>query len=119
MIQLRPDFAVMKDTPYLALTGELGGVSRDIFKEIWPRYIESALYVVCGNDKCIDRILNSKKTLSFPARYGVSFVSILEKNWPCYMKIWLYCENMTLQFSQQILADHYLASHSWQDACQL
>ena len=46
MMQLGPDFAFRNDTPYLALTDELWGVFqvRELFKEIWPRYIESALY---------------------------------------------------------------------------
>ena len=35
----------MNDTQYLALTDELRGVFREIFKEIWPRYIENALYI--------------------------------------------------------------------------
>ena len=44
MIQLRPVFAFTNGTPYLAPTGELWGVFCEIFKEIWPRYIESALH---------------------------------------------------------------------------
>ena len=42
-IQLWPDFAFTNETPYLVLTGELWGVFRNMFKEIRPRYIESAL----------------------------------------------------------------------------
>ena len=34
MIQLPPDFAFTNDTPYLALTGELWGVFREILKDI-------------------------------------------------------------------------------------
>ena len=33
-----------KDTPYLALTGELWGVICEDFGEKWPRYNGSALY---------------------------------------------------------------------------
>ena len=44
MIQLGPDFAFTNDTTYLALMGKLWGVFHEMFKEIWPRYIESALY---------------------------------------------------------------------------
>ena len=32
MVKFRPDFASTNDTPYLALTGELCGVFREIFK---------------------------------------------------------------------------------------
>ena len=38
-------FALTNDTPYLALTGELWGVFRELYKEKW-RYIESTLYWV-------------------------------------------------------------------------
>ena len=44
MIQRRPSFAFTNGTPYLALRGELWGAFREIFKEIWSRYIESTLY---------------------------------------------------------------------------
>ena len=44
MVKLWPGFVFVNDTPYLALTGELWGVFHEIFKEKWPRYIESALY---------------------------------------------------------------------------
>ena len=40
-------FACTKDTPYVALTGELWGVYRELYEEKWPRYIESALYYKC------------------------------------------------------------------------
>ena len=43
MVKVRPNFAFMNDTPYLALTGEIWGVIHDIFKEKLPRYIEGAL----------------------------------------------------------------------------
>ena len=36
----------MKDTSYLALTGELWGVFREFFGDKWLRYIESVLIVV-------------------------------------------------------------------------
>ena len=38
MIERRPDFAFTNGTPYLL------GVYSEILKEIWPRYIETALY---------------------------------------------------------------------------
>ena len=44
MVKLRPGFAFTEDNQYLALTGEIWVVFRDIFTEKWPRYIESALY---------------------------------------------------------------------------
>ena len=47
MVKLRPGFALTDDTQYLALTGELWCVFCEIFKENWPRYIESALYICC------------------------------------------------------------------------
>ena len=45
MVKLRPGFAFTNDNPYLALTGELWGVFREIFKGKWLRYIGSALYI--------------------------------------------------------------------------
>ena len=32
------------ETPYLAFTGELRGVFRELYEEKWPLYIESTLY---------------------------------------------------------------------------
>ena len=40
------DFAFTNDTPYLSLTGELWRVFREIFEDILPPYIESALHYV-------------------------------------------------------------------------
>ena len=37
-------FALTNDTLYLALTGEIWGVFRELYQEKSPRYIESALY---------------------------------------------------------------------------
>ena len=34
----------MNDTACIALPGELWGVYPELYKEKWPRYIESALY---------------------------------------------------------------------------
>ena len=45
LAKLRPNFALTNDTPYLALTGELKGVFRELFKEKWLWYTESALYM--------------------------------------------------------------------------
>ena len=42
---------IKKDTPYLALTGELWGVFCEDFGENWPRYNGTALYV--GHDPVI------------------------------------------------------------------
>ena len=42
--KLRLNFALMNDTPYLALPGKLWGVFGNLFKEKWPSYIKSALY---------------------------------------------------------------------------
>ena len=39
-------FALTKDTPYLALVGELRGVFHELYEEKWPWYIESALYML-------------------------------------------------------------------------
>ena len=44
-------FALTNDTPYLALSGEIWGIFRELTEEKWPRYIESALYMeVCISD---------------------------------------------------------------------
>ena len=37
-------FAFTNDMPYLALTSELWGVYRELYRETWPRYTENALY---------------------------------------------------------------------------
>ena len=42
--QDKSEFKVTKDTPYLALTGELYGVCCEDISENWPRYNGSALY---------------------------------------------------------------------------
>ena len=39
----KSDFKLKTDTPYLALTGELWGVSYENFEENWPRYNGTAL----------------------------------------------------------------------------
>ena len=39
-----------KDTPYLALTGELWGVFCEEFGENWPRYNGTALYYIDNED---------------------------------------------------------------------
>ena len=39
------DAGSTKDTPYLALTGELWGVFSEYFWENWPRYNGTALYL--------------------------------------------------------------------------
>ena len=39
------DFAFTKDTPYLALTGELWGVFCEDFEENWSRYNGTILYL--------------------------------------------------------------------------
>ena len=44
--KLRSNFALTHDNPYLALTGELWGVFRELFKEKWPQYIESTIWWV-------------------------------------------------------------------------
>ena len=41
------EFEYMKDTQYLALTGELWGVFREDFGENWPGYDGTALYIGC------------------------------------------------------------------------
>ena len=38
-------FELKTDTPYLALTGELWGVSYENFKEDWPRHDGTALHI--------------------------------------------------------------------------
>ena len=42
--QDKSEFKVTKDTPYLALTGELCGVCCEDTSENWPRYNGSAPY---------------------------------------------------------------------------
>ena len=42
--ELKSDFKLITDTPYLALAGELWGVYYDKFEENWPRYNGTALY---------------------------------------------------------------------------
>ena len=41
--ELKSDFKLKTDTPYLALTGELWGVCYENFEENWPRYNGTAL----------------------------------------------------------------------------
>ena len=41
----KSEFVFTKDTPYLALTGELWGVYHEIFGEKSPRYNCTALYI--------------------------------------------------------------------------
>ena len=43
MAKLRQNFALTNDTLYLTFKGELWGVFRELFKEKWPGYTESAL----------------------------------------------------------------------------
>ena len=44
--EYQADAGSTKDTPYLALTGELWGVFREYLWENWPRYNGTALYLV-------------------------------------------------------------------------
>ena len=39
------DIELTKETPYLALTGEIWGVYYDTFRENWPRYNGIVLYI--------------------------------------------------------------------------
>ena len=39
------EFWPTKDTPYLALAGELWGVFCEDFAENWPRYNDTAMYI--------------------------------------------------------------------------
>ena len=41
--ELKSDFKLKTDTPYLALTGERLGVCNENFEENWPRYNGTAL----------------------------------------------------------------------------
>ena len=41
-----PDFKLTIDTPYFPLPGDLWGVGYDNFNENWPRYNDTALYMV-------------------------------------------------------------------------
>ena len=43
--QHKADIELTKDTPYLALTGELLGVCCEDFGENWPCYNGTALYL--------------------------------------------------------------------------
>ena len=45
----KQNFKLTIDTPYLALTGELWGVSYENFEENWPRLNSTALYdITCS-----------------------------------------------------------------------
>ena len=44
--EYQSDAAATKDTPYLALTGELWGVFCEYLWENWPRYNGNTLYMV-------------------------------------------------------------------------
>ena len=44
--KLKSDFKLTTNTPYLALTGELWGVYREDLGENWPRYNDTALYII-------------------------------------------------------------------------
>ena len=59
-IRTHKNYELTKDTPYLALTGELWGVLSEFFGEKIPRDIESALYsflaVSCSVDKSESRL---------------------------------------------------------------
>ena len=50
--EYKSDFVATKDTPYLALTGELWGVFCEDFVENWLCYNSTALYVE-DSDPCI------------------------------------------------------------------
>ena len=53
--ELKSDFKLTTDTPYLTLTGELWGVFCEYFAENWPRYKSTALYYMewdSVSDKC-------------------------------------------------------------------
>ena len=43
MVESESDIRITKNTPYLALTGELCGIYREDFGENWPRYTGTAL----------------------------------------------------------------------------
>ena len=43
--EYQSDAGSTKDTPYLALTGELWGVFCEYFWEHWTRYNDTALYI--------------------------------------------------------------------------
>ena len=62
-------FALTNDTPWLALTGERWGVFRELYKEKWPWYIDSALYLVLSmsgvpGDRCLSAILQYRHLFS-------------------------------------------------------
>ena len=44
-VEYKSEFVSAKDTPYLALTGELWGVFCEDFGENWPCYNGTALYL--------------------------------------------------------------------------
>ena len=46
MIKFQSDLHSLNDTPYLALMGAQWGVFYELYKEKWPKYIESTLYYV-------------------------------------------------------------------------
>ena len=47
--ECKSDFKHTTDTSYLALTGDLLGVSNENFGENWPRYNGTALYLLFPN----------------------------------------------------------------------
>ena len=44
MAERKSNIRLTKDTPYLALTGEVRGVFCEDFEENWPRYSGTALH---------------------------------------------------------------------------
>ena len=46
----KSDFELTKDTPYLALMGELWGVCCEDFRENWSRKNDTALYVALSGN---------------------------------------------------------------------
>ena len=69
IVKPQSDLALTIETPYLNLTGELWGVFRELFKEKWPRYIESALYSICSWYRMVTYLQES---------YGLSYVTSLD-----------------------------------------
>ena len=53
MTDPKSDFTLTKDTPYLALMGELWGAYCENFQENWPRYNSTVLYIYELDDKNI------------------------------------------------------------------
>ena len=81
-VKLWLDFALMNDTPYLALTGELWSAFHELFKEEWP-----AIYRECTLKKEGKLCLNPETLHEVP-----TLISPFQPQTITWTPMMIYCQ---------------------------